>query len=169
MAETRITHSFACSVDDFWGSVFFSADYNRELFLGRLHFDSWEQQSFEETDTHIKRVIRAVPHVAELPGPLKAAAKNGVGYVERGEFDKRTRHYKIVVTPMSMPDRMKILGDSYCESTGDKSCRRIHLATVEAKIFGIGGLIEGRIIADMTKSYDKSAEFTQKWIAEHAI
>lgn len=169
MADKRFAHAFPCSVDTFWSSVFFDEAYNRELFLGRLRFDSWELETFEETDTHIRRVLRAVPRVGELPGPLKKAAKNGVGYVERGEFDKAAKHYKIVVTPFSMPDRMTILGDSYCEAISASECRRIHLATVVAKIFGIGGLVENRILADLEKSYDKSAEFTRNWIVERGL
>jgi len=40
---------------------------------------------------------------------------------------------------------------------------------VTAKMFGIGGMIEGRILADIKQSYDKAAEFTNRWIREKGL
>lgn len=168
MAEQRIAHTFPCSVDDFW-KVFFSEEYSKELFLGRLRFESFEILSFEETDKEIRRKLHAVPRVGDLPGPLKKVAKDGVGYTEHGVFDKATKRFKITVVPSSMPDRMNITGESYCEPRGEKSCERIYLAVVEARIFGVGGILEARIIGDLVKSYDKSAEFTRNWILERGV
>ena len=38
-----------------------------------------------------------------------------------------------------------------------------------AKIFGVGGLLEKKMIADLEKSYAKSADFTNAFVAEKGI
>ena len=45
-------------------------------------------------------------------------------------------------------------------------CLRVAEASVTAKIFGVGGMLEKKMLADMEKSYVKSAAFTNQWLAE---
>ena len=39
--------------------------------------------------------------------------------------------------------------------------------TIEAKIFGVGGLIESSAEKQLREGWDKSAVFMNKWLAEH--
>jgi hypothetical protein len=48
----------------------------------------------------------------------------------------------------------------------ETSCRRIVDGSVSAKIFAVGGMLEQRMISDLKKSYEKSAAFTNKFVAE---
>ena len=43
------------------------------------------------------------------------------------------------------------------------------VGSVSAKIFGVGGLLEKKMIADLEKSYEKSATFTNAFVAEKGI
>jgi hypothetical protein len=168
MADARIVHDIAASEDVFW-KVFFDKEFNEELFLRTLGFDAWKIVSIDETADRIERVVDAVPKIGDLPGPLKKLVENGVGYRERGTFVRADRRMKVTVEPSVMPDKLSISGVIHTERTGDQSCRRVYDAVVVAKVFGIGGLIEGRILQDIKASYDKAAVMTNRWVKEKGL
>ncbi|HEX4341038.1 MAG TPA: DUF2505 domain-containing protein [Polyangiaceae bacterium] len=168
MSDARIVHDINASEDTFW-KVFFDKEYNEELFLKALAFDSWKLVSLDETADRIERVVDAIPKVGDLPGPLKKLVENGVGYRERATFTRADKRMKMVVEPTVMADKLSVSGVVHTERTGDNSCRRIYDAVVNAKVFGIGGMIENRILADIKQSYDKAAEFTNRWIKEKGL
>jgi hypothetical protein len=165
MADARIAHDLNCSEDAFW-KLFFDKAFNEELFLRALGFDSWKIVSQDETDSGIKRVVDSVPKIGDLPGPLKKLVENGVGYREHGSFTRADKRMTVKVDPSIMPDKISISGVIHTERTGDASCRRIYDAVVTAKVFGIGGMIEGRILQEIRASYDKAAVFTNNWVKE---
>jgi hypothetical protein len=168
MADSRIEHLFNCTDDTFW-KVFFDPEYNRQLFYDVLGFDSWKIVSFDETDARIERVVDVVPKIGDLPGPLKKLVEGGVGYREKGVFDKAAKRFKLNVEPTTLQGKLQISGVQYTEAAGEGKCRRIYDSTVVAKIFGVGGMIESRILADIKASYDKAAEFTNRWVKEKGL
>ena len=168
MADARIAHDLNCSEDAFW-TLFFDKAFNEELFLRTLAFDSWKILSQDETESRIDRVVEAVPKIPDLPGPLKKLVENGVGYREHNSFTRAQRRTTVKVDPTVMPDKISISGVIHTERTGDRSCRRIYDAVVTAKVFGIGGMIEGRILQEIRTSYDKAAQFTNRWAAEKGL
>jgi hypothetical protein len=168
MADARIVHDIQGSEDTFW-KLFFDKEYNEALFLKTLGFDAWKVVSQDEGADRIERVIDAVPKIGDLPGPLKKLVENGVGYRERGTFIRAEHRMKVVVEPTVMHDKLSISGVIHTERTGDRSCRRIYDAVVNAKVFGIGGMIEGRIMQDIKQSYDKAAAFTNQWIRDKGL
>ena len=168
MADARIVHDIAASEDVFW-KVFFDKEFNEELFLRTLGFDAWKIVSIDETADRIERVVDAVPKIGDLPGPLKKLVENGVGYRERGTFVRADRRMKITVEPSVMTDKLSISGVIHTERTGDQTCRRIYDAVVVAKVFGIGGMIESRILQDIKQSYDKAAVMTNRWVKEKGL
>ena len=167
MTERRIEHVYDCSEELFWDQIFLDETYNRSLYLDELHFDEYRVLKTEERGGEIHRVVQAVPPVGELPGPLKKLAAGGLGYQERGVVDKKARRYRLRVTPRSLSGKLTITGELYTTGLPDGKCRRTYLANVEARVFGLAGMIEKRILDDVETSYDKAATFTNRWIAEH--
>jgi hypothetical protein len=169
MAETRIEHIYNCSEDTFWQKIFFDEEYNRKLFKEALAFPVYEQTSLEDSDTQVRRTIKVVPKLGPMPGPLKAVIGEGIGYQEKGVFDKKTRRYAIDITPNKLADKVSITGTLFTEPRGDDKCNRVFECKVVAKIFGVGGMLEKRVIADMQDSYAKGAEFSNRYIAEKGL
>jgi hypothetical protein len=169
MAETRIEHIYNCSEDTFWNKLFFDEEYNRRLFKEALEFPVYEQTELQDTDSHVRRSIKVVPKLGPMPGPLKAVIGEGIGYQENGVFDKQTRRYTIDITPNKLAEKVTIKGTLYIEPRGDNKCNRVFDCSVTAKIFGVGGMLEKRVIADMQESYAKGAEFSNKYIAEKGL
>ncbi len=166
MADTRIEHIYNCSEDTFWNKLFFDEEYNRRLFKEALEFPVYEQTEFKETDSEVRRSIKVVPKLGPMPGPLKAVIGEGIGYVENGVFDKKARRYTIDITPNKLSDKVTIKGKLYTEPKGEGKCNRVFECTVTAKIFGVGGMLEKRVITDMQESYAKGAKFSNEYIAE---
>lgn len=169
MADVKIEHTYNCSADTFWDKVFFDDEYNQKLFKDALQFPVYEKTKQEDSEKEVRRSINVVPKLGPMPGPLKAVIGEGLGYREDGVFDKKTKHYKTTITPNKLADKMNIKGDFWVEPQGEGKCKRVFHCTVEAKIFGVGGMLEKRVIADMQDSYAKAAEFTNKWLSEKGL
>jgi hypothetical protein len=168
MAEARIEHVIDCTEDTLW-KVHFDPEFNRELFLKALAFEGWNQVSFDDKGDRIERVVDIVPRLGDLPGPLKKLAEGGAGYRERDSFDKATKVMKVNIEPSALSGKLTISGQQRTESVGSGKCRRIYDFSVTAKVFGVGGMIENRIIADVRKSYDVAADFMNRWVHEKGL
>jgi hypothetical protein len=169
MADVRIEHVFNCSVDTYWDKVFFDEEYNRRLFTEALGFPVWKEVSRDDKGNEVRRTVEVVPKLGDLPGPIKKLIGDGVGYREEGVFDKQSKRYKLKIFPNKLGDKMTIAGEIRCEPSGDAKCKRIYTANVEARVFGVGGMLEKRLIADMEKGYDVGAKFTNDYLAEKKI
>ena len=169
MADVRIEHAFDCSEETYWSKIFFDDEYNRRLFLDALAFPVWKQVSSTDSESELKRTIEVVPKTGDLPGALKKLVGDGIGYREDGVFDKKARRYKTKITTNKLSDKLSIGGVLYTQAQGDKRCKRIFDCTVTASIFGVGGMIEKRVISDMQESYGKAARFTNEFIREKGL
>jgi Protein of unknown function (DUF2505) len=166
MATRRIEHSFECSVETFWDHVFFNPAFSQKLFIERMRFERWEETSHTPTADGFRRIVEVVPRVGELPAPIKALLKDGAGYREEGEFFRSQSLYRVRAIPRSLPDRILISGDMRVESLGPNRCKRSYVGKVEAKVFGIGGIVENRILDDIDKGYQRGSEVTQSWLVD---
>jgi hypothetical protein len=169
MADVRIEHTYDCSVDTFWNEIFFTEEYNRRLFKEALGFPVWELKKNEDKGERVERIVDVVPKLADLPAPIKKVVGENVGYREEGVFDKQARRYRINIVPNKLGDKLTVKGELWVEPVGEGKCKRIFDAVVSAKIFGIGGMIEKRLITDMQESYAAGARFTNKYIAEKGL
>lgn len=165
MTDTRIEHTIQASQETFW-KVFFSDDYNQALFLKELQFDEWKIVSLDDKPDRLERVVDVIPKLPDLPGPLKKLAEDGAGYRERNVFDKKANRMSVSIEPSSLAGKLTIAGTIRTEPLGDNQCKRIVELQVNAKVFGIGGLIEGKVISEVKASYDKAAAFTNRWVKE---
>ena len=57
-------------------------------------------------------------------------------------------------------------GDLFTEKTDEQSCRRIFAVRVAANIFGVGGVVEKRVLTDLEQNYATSANFIARYVKE---
>jgi hypothetical protein len=169
MTDVRIAHRFDCSEMTYWDRIFFDDDFNRSMYLQHLQFQHWEVVERRETDTTLTRVISVVPKVGDLPGAIKSLIGDNLTYREEGSFDKRSRRYRINVVPSMMDDKVSVKGETWVEEISPTQCNRIFVAQVAVKVFGVGGIIEKRIIADLQLSYNAGAVFTAEYLKQHGL
>lgn len=169
MATLETEHTFNCSETTFWDRIFLDAEYNERLFKTELKFPVWREISREERGGALHRVVEVVPYVGELPAPLKAVVGEGIGYEERGILDRAGKSYRVTVVPNRLAEKLSIKVDIFTAPDGDSRCRRKVRAEATVKIFGVGGALEKRLLADLERSYRKSADFTNRFIAEKGL
>ncbi len=169
MARASIQQRFDCDEETFWRVLFFAEDFNRKLFLEHLKFDGWELTQYDETDAAIEREITVKPVTGPLPGPIKKLVGDNLGYRERGRYDKKTGRYRFTIVPNILPEKVDISGEIHLEVPEEGKVDRILELDVDCKVFGIGKLVEKRIIEDTKKSYDDSYGCMKEELAAQSI
>ena len=164
MTDVRIEHTFDCDEDTFWDKIFFAEQFNRRMYLEHLKFKRWEVTDFRETDTLIHRTVHVVPTVGDLPGAIKSLIGDNLGYTEEGTFDKKLRRFRVKVVPSVLAEKLSVRGEIWLQPQGAERCKRIFDAQVSVNMFGVGGIIEKRLIADLQLSYNAGATFTTEYL-----
>jgi hypothetical protein len=158
MRKATATSEFPCDVDTFW-KVFMDKDYNRAFYLEELGFPQLEV--LEQTET--TRRLRAVPKM-NMPGPVMKILGDSFGYEEVGTLDRSKSEWRWKMIPNTMSDKLRTDGVVRVEAAGEGRCRRIDEVSVEAKIFGIGGLIESSAEKEVKSAWAKEATFMKRWL-----
>jgi hypothetical protein len=164
MTHVRIAHRFDCDERTFWDRIFFDEAFNRDMYLKHLQFQNWQVLEQRETETTIARTVTVTPKVGDLPGAIKSLIGENLSYREIGTFDKQARRYKLDVVPNVLPDKVSVRGETWVEPIGATQCNRIFEAEVNVKVFGVGSIIEKRLIADLQLSYNAGAVFTAEYL-----
>lgn len=164
MPKFTLSHEIHCTPERFW-QVFFDRDFNNWLFRDALGFNEFNVIE-QSAGPAITRKVKGSPKV-DLPGPIRKILGDRFGYEEEGRFDPATQRWSWKMKPSAMADKMKMEGVVRCEAAGPGKCRRVADITIEAKIFGVGGMIEKTSEKELRAGWDASALHMNKWLAEH--
>jgi hypothetical protein len=164
MSKFTLTHEIHCDPASFW-KLFFDRDFNQALFKQHLGFPEFQVVEQRENEREIYRKVAGTPKM-DVPGPVAKVLGTSFSYSEEGTFDKATQTWRWKMTPSAMPDKLRNEGVVRIEPAGEGRCRRISEIVAEAKVFGIGGLIEGAAEKNLRDGWDKSAQFMNQWIRE---
>jgi hypothetical protein len=169
MAGFQTTYDIECSEETYWDKVFLDEEYNRRFFREELHFPEWRELWRKEVVGKLQRNVKATPYVGELPGPLKAVIGDGLSYEERGVFDRQNHRYELEAVPSRMADKVTTKITMFTTVTGEGRCRLHVEATVTARIFVVGTLLEQKTLADLRRSYEKNAAFSNRYVSENGL
>lgn len=164
MPTFRVTHEINCNIETFW-KIFFDKTFNETLYRQGLGFPEFNVVDQKETDTEITRKCAGRPKL-NMPGPVMKLLGDGFRYSEEGKFDKATMVWRWKMTPSAMADKLRQEGTLKVEAIGDNKVRRTAELINEAKVFGVGGLIESSAEKSLREGWDQSAVFMNKWIAD---
>jgi hypothetical protein len=164
MGKFTVTHEINCNADTFW-KVFFDKTFNEELFRKALGFPEYSILEQRETDKETFRKVSGQPKM-DLPGPVAKLFGSGFRYTEEGRLDKATQIWSWKMTPSTLAEKLRNEGTMRIEPIGDSKVRRIASMEIEAKVFGVGGLIESSSEKQLRSGWDQSAVFMNKWIAD---
>jgi hypothetical protein len=165
MVKFTLTHEINCDVDTFW-KTFLDNEFNVALYTGALGFPDWKATELKDTETQITRKVSAQPKM-EVPGAVAKLIGPGMRYIEDASMSKSERIWRWKMTPSTLTDKLFVGGTVRAERVSDTKCRRVAEMSVEAKIFGLGGIIEGASEKQLREGWDKSASFMNKWVETH--
>ena len=162
MRKTTATNIIDCDVDTFW-KMFFDEAYNRAFYMDELGFTKFEILSSSDN----ARVIRAVPKL-DMPKPVMKLLGSSFGYEEHGTLDRDKNLWSWKMVPNTMADKLKTEGTIKIEAAGEGKCRRTDTCTLEAKIFGVGGLVESSTEKEVRSAWSKETVFLTRWLKDHS-
>ena len=163
MGKFTVTHEINCNVDTFW-KTFLDREFNTQLYTQALGFPEWTILDQSEDDTRAARKVTALPKMEATMSVQKLLGSN-FRYTEEGSMTKPERVWRWKMTPSTLVDKLLTSGVVRAEPIGDGKTRRIAEMVVEAKIFGVGGLIESSAEKQLREGWDKSAAFMNKYLA----
>jgi hypothetical protein len=163
MGKFTVVHEINCNVDTFW-QTFFDKEFNEKLYREGLGFPEFSVLEQRETDTQIIRRAAGQPKM-NMPGPVMKLLGNNFRYTEDGTFDKASKQWKWKMTPSTLADKMRQEGSLRVEPIGDNKVRRVAEMVIEAKIFGVGGLMESAAEKGLREGWDQSAVYMNKHLA----
>lgn len=165
MADARIVNELSCSESVFWNRLFLDDEFNRQLFLQELGFNGWKVVRQAEIEPEVfEREIEVMPKVSDIPGPLRSLIGEGLSYREIGRYDRRSHRYDVKAVSAKLGDRLQVEGTLTTEVIDADHCRRVFAVRVVAKVFGVGGLLEKRVLSDLEQNYSDSARFIGKYV-----
>jgi hypothetical protein len=156
MVTFTMSHEIAGSVDTFW-KMFFDKVLLERLFKD-LKFPKWVVVEERDTETEIHRTIDGIPKM-DVPAAFAKFFGPGFGYLETGVYDKKTRVYRFKMKMNSLTDKLRLEGTVRAEPDGENRCRRVVEITAEAKLFGVGGVIEGLLEKGFRDGWAESARY----------
>ena len=110
---------------------------------------------------HVLREVRAEASRVGVPVFLQKA----LPYIEEGDLDRKRSLYSFRTINEAMGDRVKIHGYMHCAVLGPRRCLRTTEIHINVTMLGVGGFVENRLENDLRKSYNVSADFTNRWVA----
>lgn len=167
MRRFTLKHDIATDVDNHW-RIFLDDEYEKRNCLENYGFFSWELVERRETEAQIVRRIRAVPKL-DLPAAVAKLLGSRFAYTEENIFDRATKVLRSHMTPSVLGDRLSSDTVVRCEPAGEGRCRRICDLSVEARIFGVGGLVEASLEKSMRDAWEKSVPFLNAEVRRRAV
>jgi hypothetical protein len=165
MQRHTVEHEIHCPPDRLW-ELFFSSEFNIEMYEQGMSFPSCKVPVLEDDGKAIHRVMVMVPNV-ELPKPLAKVVGGRVGFEEIGDWVRGSDEYRWKIVLAAFGDKVRIEGTMRVVPHGADHCMRKVEYEVEAKVFGIGGLIEKSASQNVLDGWHNSAKWINGYLARN--
>lgn len=157
-----------CTPEKFW-AIYLDESYLNALYLEELRYQAFSVIEIGDTS----RKLRLVPKM-KLPAPVAKLIGDGFAYEDHGTLDRTTNEWTWqMVQPTNLDSKSKprkdvvtMHGTVHAEPTADGHCRRTDEFSVDAKIFGLGTLIESTIEKELQSARVKEYAFLTQWLTQ---
>lgn len=156
----KIVHELAVPAEKLWQYLF---DAEMEKAASSKVTSEYKVIEEKEVNGITERTVRTIPNVV-LPGPIKKLFGDQIGYRQFDRIPKEGTRYSFTVVPDMFADKITVAGDFIVEPLGPDRCRRTIAGDVIVKIFGVGGLIEKFVVAELDKNYATVAREQEKFV-----
>lgn len=163
----QMDHEYRCGIETFWDKMFFDEEYNRRMFMEGLRYKTFEQLELTDRGDSLLRRVKGCPP-SEIPAAIQKVLAD-LSYTEELVWDKATKKARFKNFPASMGSKIRIEGTIWAEPAGEGRVRRKVDMELEAKIFGIGGMIEKIASQAFKENFEKAAHWTNRWLAEKGL
>ncbi len=161
----EIQQEIHCPPERMW-ELFFSTPFNVEMYVDGMGFPSCEVPELRDDGEVLHRRMVCVPKV-ELPKALQKVVGDRVGYEEIGDWVRREGAWNWKLVLAAFGDKVRITGTMRLVPHGDGHCMRKVAFDVDAKIFGIGGIVEKTSAQNVLEGWANSARWINGWLARN--
>ena len=119
-------------------------------------------EPIDEGET-MRRQMRVTPKI-NVPAAVAKLLGPRLAYTEKGVFDKATERFKFDTILSVLADRIRMGGTVSIKDHGDGTCTRVTELWTEAKIFGIGGMVERAAESNLRDGWSESARWINEWL-----
>jgi hypothetical protein len=165
MKKVHLSHEIHCSPAAFW-KLYFDPEFTAAVVREAIKVDDFKILKFEENEREIVRVTTGRPRL-NAPAAIQKVIGDNFSYTEEVHFDRKSETLRWQIRLSSFTEKTRNEGTLRVESLAPDRIRRIADAEVEAKIFGMGGIMESAMEKQMMEGWTAGAAFTNKWIADH--
>lgn len=155
-----------CTPETFW-KTYLDPQFAKDVYLGELGYKALE--ILEATET--TRRLRVTPKLS-LPGPVEKILGDAFAYEDHGTLDRAAGTWTWRMQPVTPPPGQKprslpvtTRGTIRVVALGENECRRTDELTIEAHVFGIGGLMESTAEKEARGAWDKEFAFLRRRVA----
>jgi hypothetical protein len=160
MRTPKSSHELACDAEAFW-KIFLDEAYTRTLLMEELSFKKLELLELSDNS----RRQRVVPKM-NMPAAVARLLGDSFGYEEKGTLDRAKNEWRWELIPNTMQGKLFTSGSIRIEPIGDGKCRRTDAASIEAKVFGVGKLIEQAAEKEVLAAWSVEERFFKRWLAK---
>jgi hypothetical protein len=161
-----IDQEFRCESVERFAAVYFSETFNEVV---AIELGLKERRLVEEEPVEgerVRRRVRMIPSV-QLPGALKKLiGDHEINYDEVSTYDPKSHALEFYIDSAAR-DRLEVKGTIRFVKTAS-GVRRLIDCEANARVFGVGGLIERLIESEVKKSYETIAKVMQRYLDEDA-
>ncbi len=165
MIEFTLRHPLDCTPARHW-ELFFDPEWTRTLIVDGLGFKECDVKPVRQDGTTRHRDMAVTPKI-DVPAAVAKLLGDKLGYTERARFEEPTETWTYQLILNVLTDKIRLGGTVTLEPLGDDRCTRISKMWVEAKIFGIGGLVERAAEKNMRDGWTRSADWINGWLAKN--
>lgn len=169
MKTIRATQQLNCSAERFW-ALYFDETFTRALFVEGMGWDDPEIEVKRDDEEMFVRRMAAQPKL-DIPGSVARMISKTLGYEEDGRFDKKRERWVMRHSTNIFGDKLDLKHiftvDDQTDDDGEGRCKLNAEVVVNAKIFGVGGLLERVIETNVHKILAQNTKFINDWVARH--
>ncbi|MEE2787557.1 MAG: DUF2505 family protein [Myxococcota bacterium] len=158
---------YEVSTETFWNHVFFRDDFTHALYFDGLGFERVEilDTSLAETGDRTRHLL--VQPRLNIPRLIRGRIGDRLTYVEEGQFDAKRQRWQTVLRLKGWEDKVKIRSEMSFTDIGRNHALRHVEFDIEARVMGLGRLVERFLEGTLRESYEDARMMTNMWIRTH--
>ncbi|MFB9903417.1 DUF2505 family protein [Allokutzneria oryzae] len=142
MGRFTMAHEVSTDEAGFW-ALFLDDELSKQVFVGEVGYHRWEVADRSGSGQDTKRTVAFDP-ARSWPGPVRKLFGSSYGETEKAGF-AAPGVWTWARTPSVQSDKIRMEGALRVEPVAGGRCRAVAEVAVEARIFGVGGLLESSL------------------------
>jgi hypothetical protein len=161
MAVIRVSHDIPCSQAQFW-ALYADPDFQTTMLEDGLGYQR-PQYSDVQDDGPVRTWTALVTPSLDLPPAVAKLLGGSMSYTETARIDRAASTMTLRHVTRALGNKLSLSGAIHTTESGEHALVRHSVFRVEAKVFGIGRLLE-RTVEDSVR---QSLEATARFVSAH--